>query len=177
VSQAVAKRTGWALTHLLIALIVSRLRAIKWRFARLAARVAAGTYKPRAPREQAADQPRPAPPRDKLPRKFGWLRPLIPETVAFAGMLDGLLREPEMAALLAAAPAALGRPIRSLCRMLGVAPPKILAPPPSPPRPKPPRKPKIPRDDREAGFSPERPMGRVRYVFGLRYPPPFKNPA
>ena len=154
VSQAVAKRTGWALTHLLIALIVSRLRTIKWRFARLAARIAAGTSKPRAPRENAAEQPRPAP-RDPLPRKFGWLRPLIPETVMFAGMLDGLLQDPEMVALMAAAPLAMRRPIRSICRMLGVRPPPMLAPPPRrrpAPRARPEKPPPDPYPKTRLGF-------------------------
>jgi hypothetical protein len=138
VSEAVSKRTGWALTHLLIGLIVMRLQRIKRRFLRLAARIAAGTYKPRAPREKTPDQPRPAPPRDKLPRNFGWLRALIiPETVMFAGMLDGLLHDPEMVALMQAAPAAMGRPIRSLCRMLGVqTPPAVALPPRRKPAPR-----------------------------------------
>jgi hypothetical protein len=135
VSEAVGKRSGWALTPLLIGLIATRLRTIKWRFLHLAARIAAGTYKPpirsAAPRRNPAGQPRPAPPKDPLPRKFGWLRPLIvPETVAFAGLLHGLFQDPEMVALMQAAPDALGRPIRSLCRMLGVRPPPAVALPP-----------------------------------------------
>jgi hypothetical protein len=129
VSEAVSKRTGWALTYSLIGLIVARLQRIKRRFLRLAARIAAGTYQPRASREPSPT--RPAPPKDPLPRDFGWLRALItPETVMFAGMLDGLLHDPEMVALMQAAPAALGRPIRSLCRMLGVQPPPAVALPP-----------------------------------------------
>jgi hypothetical protein len=167
VTQAVASRTGWALSAPLIALIATRLRTIKWRFLRLAARIGAGTYIPRAPsaqpRAKAADRPRPAPPRDKLPRKFGWLRPLIPEAVMFAGMLDALLREPDMVALMEAAPAAMCRPIRSICRMLGVPPPPILAPPPR-------RKP-APRARREK----PPPLARSRLGFhrGLPTLPPF----
>ncbi len=146
VVKAVMKRTGWALTHNLIALILTRVQNIKRRVARLVARIAAGTYKPPVPREQkSADRPRPAPPKDPLPRTFGWLRPLItPDTIAFSGMLDSVLRDPEMVALMQAAPEAFGRPIRSLCRMFGIAPPPALALPPRRRRPRPPKPPKPP---------------------------------
>jgi hypothetical protein len=154
-------------------LIVNRIREINQAFARLAARIKAGTYVPRrpadTPRRHAERKPRGP---NKLPQGFAWLVKLLPETAAYGSQLQVLFAEPEMAALMEAAPAALRRPLRSLCRMLGVTPPPILAPPPSPPRPKPPRKPKIPKNDRDAGFSPRRPMGRVRYVNGLRAPWP-----
>ena len=65
VVKAVVKRTGWALTHNLIALIVTRVQNINRRIARLAARIQAGTYKPPAPHAKAsAGSPRPAPPKD-----------------------------------------------------------------------------------------------------------------
>lgn len=136
-SLAVAHRTGWALTHKIIALIITRIRGIKRRFADLAARVAAGTYRPR--RRPAAPRARPGqlPPANPLPNRFGWLRPMIAETPAFAGQFDSLLRDPEIAALVAAAPAAVRRPLRSLCWMLGVAPPPVLALPPRAGRPRP----------------------------------------
>jgi hypothetical protein len=71
---------------------------------------------------------------------------LLPPTNAYASQLEYLLRDPEMAALVAAAPASLGRPLRSLCRMLGLTPPPILAPPPRPAKPKPaPAAPKPPK--------------------------------
>jgi hypothetical protein len=163
VTRAVASRTGWALTLTLIALIATRLRGIKWRFLRLAARLDAGTYKPRVPLEKPADRPRPAPPRDPLPRTFGWLRPLIPETVAFAGQLDALLRDPDMAALMAAAPAPMRRPIRSLCRMLGVRPPPVLD------IPRPARPPRVPATTREK----PPPLARSRLGFHKGLPPLF----
>ena len=50
-----------------------------------------------------------------------------------------------MAALLEAAPASLRRPVRSLCRMLGLEPPPILALPPRPKRPADPARPRAPR--------------------------------
>ncbi len=55
-----------------------------------------------------------------LPRRFGWLLPLVPHQAAnFAGQIGTLLAEPEMAALLAAAPQA-RRVLGPVCRMLGV---------------------------------------------------------
>jgi hypothetical protein len=130
---AVVTRGAFGLSPRLIGLIVDRIRGIKQCFARIAARVAAGTYQPRrfAPRRPPAiRQPRPP---NRLPRSFGWLQPLVPEAVQFRAQLEHLLRDPEMAALLAAAPASLARPLRSLCRMLRVDPPAILAPILAPP--------------------------------------------
>ena len=55
-----------------------------------------------------------------LPRRFGWLLPLVPgEAACFAGQIREMLAEPEMVALLAAAPQA-GRVLGPLCRMLGI---------------------------------------------------------
>ncbi len=56
---------------------------------------------------------------------------LVPQTASGASQLQHLLAEPEMAALIAAAPQ-MGRILRPLCRMLGVRPPPGLrAPPPA----------------------------------------------
>jgi len=88
--------------------------------------------------------------RNKLPQGFAWLVKLVPEAAVYGSQLNFLFAEPEMAGLLAAAPAPLRRPVRSLCRMLGVTPPAILAlpakprPPPAPPRAKPAKKPRPP---------------------------------
>ena len=76
-----------------------------------------------------------------------------------------------MAALLAAAPAEMGRTLRPLCRMLGVELPPILAPPPST-RPKKPRKPRARIPERERGYSRRYPAGRPRYIMGIRAPWP-----
>jgi len=148
-AQAVAAQTGWGLSLSLIALIITRIRDAKQAFARLAARIEAGTYAPRRrastpPRPPAVQKPRPPP--NPLARKFGWLLPLVPGAVVFRGQLETLLRDPEMAALLAAAPVSLRRPIRSLCWMLRVEPPKLLA---RPARPAKPRTPRPPRPRRE----------------------------
>ena len=73
-----------------------------------------------------------------------------------------------MAALIAAAPGSLRRPLRSLCWMLHLTPPAILAPPPrAEPKPRPPKPERPPAEKR-----PKKPE-KVRYVFGLRYPNPF----
>jgi hypothetical protein len=133
----------------MIALIGRRLTLIRESFARLVARIAAETYKPRRP----AAAPRRAPvgpPRkpDLLPKTAGWFLKYLPEARQCRGQLENLLQDPEMAALMAAAPAAMRRPIRSLCRMLGAEPPAILAlPPRAPPSPGSarPRRPATPR--------------------------------
>jgi hypothetical protein len=148
---------GDRLSYLLIGQIVERLRGIKQRFVRLAARIGAGRYARRVvtPHRRAAGPRRPNP----LPRTYGWLVPLVPDAVAFRAQLEDLFRDPAMVELMQAAPASLARPLRSLCRMLGAPPPPILAParraaplkreppkrdppkldtPPEPPRPQPP---------------------------------------
>jgi hypothetical protein len=156
----------------LVTLILNRIREIKQRFARLAARIQAGRYAPRrsTPRPHTGGKPRGP---NKLPQGPAWLIKLVPEAAAAASQLRSLFADPEMAALLAAAPAPLARPLRSLCRMLGVEPPPILPPPPSA-RPK---KAAAPKAERPCARKPSPGLGRPRYVFGLRYPPPFPDPA
>jgi hypothetical protein len=132
-SQSVAAMMGGERLPLkLIALITGRLRRIKQRFAALAARIRDGRYVPRH-RQKAAGRPLPP---DPLPKKFGWLLPLVPDAVGYRGQFENLLRDPEMAALIAAAPAPMAKTLRPLCRMLGLTPPPILAPPERKPRPK-----------------------------------------
>jgi hypothetical protein len=66
---------------------------------------------------------------------FGWVLPLIPpywNANGYGAALEGLLADPEMVALIEAAPVTLGRPLRSLCWMFRVKPPPILAPPKRP---------------------------------------------
>ncbi len=164
VSETVANRTGWALTLTLIAAIIARIRGIKWRIADLAERIGAGKFTPR--RAAAAPRTRPGrrPPNNPLPNRFGWLRPMIAETPQFAGMLDALLHDPEMVALMAAAPAAMRRPVRSFCWMLGVRPPSILA---LKPRPEP-----QPAEPPSSSASKTPPHPRTRLGFFRRPPPP-----
>ena len=142
----VAARSGAGLSFPLIALIGNRIRLIKQSIARLAALVRDGKYAPRrfAPRRPPAE-PKPRQP-SKLPQKFGWLLPLVPDAVVWRSQLERLLQDPEVVALLAAAPASLGRPLRSLCWMLRLTPPDIVAPRkrPRPPREKAPPAPEAP---------------------------------
>ena len=67
-----------------------------------------------------------------------WLLALVPDAIGHRSQLENQLRDPETVALLAAAPDALRRSLRSLCWMLFLAPPPILA---HPARTKPPAAP------------------------------------
>ena len=129
ITRAVGAHTGWdqRMSLTLIGLITERLRGIKRSFLRLAASIQAGRYRRRAFSARPRDARIPA---DKLPKTPGWLEGFLPETVHFRGFLDEMLRDPEMEALIQSAPDALGRPLRSLCRMIGLRPPPILARPP-----------------------------------------------
>jgi hypothetical protein len=141
----VAMMGGERLTLQVIALIMTRIREINQRFKRLAAHLAAGTYKPRRYLGRKAAEPKPRR-RNPLFQKFGWLLPLVPEAVQYRAQLEHLLlRDPAMAALIQSAPAPMARVLRPLCWMLHLEPPPILARPAvqaTPPRPKtPPRSP------------------------------------
>ena len=148
-SLAVDGHSTWGkLARPLALLILNRIRLVNQCFRRIAERVRDGRYRPRgitAPRRGAA---KPRPP-NKLPSKFGWLPKLLPDANGYRAQLECLFRDPAMVALLEAAPKSLGRPLRSLCHMLGLPPPDILAAPrrpakPRPPRPQPPPEPPEP---------------------------------
>src|SRR6202000_3163498 len=139
-TQFAGAQTGWGLSNQMIALIVTKLQAIKFGFERLAARIAAGTDMPRQPPRPR--HPPPDPPTERKPRtkplvqyRYGWLRKLLPETVFSRLYLERLFESAEMQALMAAAPEAMRRPLRTLCHMLDLPPPAVLALPPRPPRP------------------------------------------
>jgi len=147
----------------LVALIVHRLILMRQAIARAIARMAAGKI---SPRKSGGPRPgRKAGTPNRFPTSPAWLIKLVPEAAAGASQLRHLFTDPEISALLAAAPASLARPLRSLCRMLDVELP--IPRPPRPARPKPPAKPAKPAKQ------PRHP----RYVFGLRYPPPLPDPA
>ncbi len=147
-----ARGVGLGLAVPLMLLLWSRLRRTAERFARLAAKVRAGTLPP--PRRRLRS-PRPARPQPlRLPRGFAWLVRRLPQAASAASQLQHLLADPAMADLLAAAPQA-GRLLRPLCQMLGVRPPPAQHPPPPArpaapsrpafrPRPPPPARPRIP---------------------------------
>ena len=140
-SRAVATQHRVGLSGLLIIAIWSRLIRIATSFAALAARVRAGTLP--APRRRASrpassrpassppapsGSPPPRPASPFLPRGFAWLIPLVPhEAAGFGSQLAHLLTDPEMTALVSAHPG-MGRILRPLCRMLGVATPPALRP-------------------------------------------------
>jgi hypothetical protein len=129
--QALAARIfPGGLSNALVALIIAKIRTLAQRFARVAGRVAAGTYRPRRrstnPRKTTPNAPRrPSP----LPLRRNWLLPLLPDAAAYGCQLENLFRDPEMAALLAAAPEAMARILRPLCWMLAATPPPLLARP------------------------------------------------
>ncbi len=166
-----ARIAGRRLAGPLIILIWTRLRRIGRDFAGLAARIRAGRTVRRSATGRRPARPRgPRGPR-RLPQGFAWLLPLVPEAAAgYGSQLRHLLAEPEMAALIAAAPQA-RRILRPLCRMLGVrlppgpapkdAAPAAPDPPataepigPPPPSSAPPRPP--PRIKRRTGLPPNR---------------------
>jgi hypothetical protein len=174
--RAVAARSGGdQLSYSLIGLIIDRIRGIKQRFARLAARIRDGRYAVRsvaAPHRPAAKPRRP----NKLPQTFGWLLKLVPDAVGSRSQLENLFRDPDMAALMEAAPASLGRPLRSLCHMLGVRPPDILAPPakPRPPPKTPPAVPEPPPPRPEPPAWLRMPPSRTRWTLARTGGPPHR---
>ncbi len=108
----------------------------------------------------------PPAPRRTLPRTYGWLARMAPETVPFGIEFAYLLGQPEMMELLAAAPR-LWRVLRPLCRMFGITPPE--APLPAPDTP--------PRRAPAAAPAPDRPRRRseaaaIRDHGPLGYRPP-----
>ena len=131
-------------------LVWTRLRRMATRFAILAARASAGTLPRRRIRGPRPQNPARLPPqRQRLPQGVFWLIRLLPEAAQFAGQVQHLLSDPEMAALLAAAPQA-GRILRPLCRMLALPPgpaalrPAVPRPVPTTAMPPPPGRPATP---------------------------------
>jgi len=120
--QAVAARHRHIETGLLVA-VWKRLRRFGARFAAVAAMLRAGPVPTKragseAPQRVLIAARQPAGPRMAAIRRFptgrGWLGRLAPEALAYTEQLRRLLDDPEMAAILQAAPA-LGRTLRALC--------------------------------------------------------------
>jgi hypothetical protein len=61
-----------------------------------------------------------------LPHEFGWVVRALPRTMQFAGVLNFMLREAEVTALVEQAPQQAGRILRPLCHLLGVTLPAVL---------------------------------------------------
>jgi hypothetical protein len=146
-------------------LIHAWLKRLVQRFAALIARVEAGTLRPPRPgRHRAPAKNPPGKPRPRWPQNFAWLIKMLPyEAACFGSQLQHQFSQPEMMALLEAAPQA-GRLLRPLCRMLAVELPPALRLPPRPPRPRKPKPPRQPRPERTCDVAPAN--GRKP-----RYPP------
>jgi hypothetical protein len=124
-SQRMEAALAWA--------IWNRVRLLGDRLIALAERVRAG----RLPaRRKSTPRPGALPQRERetrrsvveavrLPRGFGWVGRLLQEAAKYAGALQYMLRDPEMAALVEKAPQA-GSMLRPLCHLLGVRPPGFL---------------------------------------------------
>lgn len=121
--RAVAARHRFGLAGPLIVLIWGRLRRLATRFAASAARGPATA----APVRRATERrPASSAPEMRLPVGFAWLLRLVPEAAGHASQWQFLLSDPEMVALLEQVPR-LHRMVRPLCRMLGVAAPRLVA--------------------------------------------------
>ena len=138
--QAVAaKMAADQLSSRIIALIIGRIRSIKQSIERLAELLDTGKYTPR----RSSEKPRAAAtrkPAEKTPlrlQKFGWLLAMVPESAGARSQLDFLLRDPEFSQFIAAAPKPMIRHLRSLCWMLRLEPPPVLARPKRPAKPRP----------------------------------------
>ena len=141
-ARAVAARSGrgptWLeglapLAGLLIRLVWTRVKRTETRILRLLALFQAGRLVVRSPAGPAAVTGRarggacggaakgmPQRAEGNLPRRFGWLLPLVPcEAANYAAQLRLWLAEPEMVALLASSAQA-RRVLAPLCRMLGI---------------------------------------------------------
>ena len=121
----------------LVILICNRLNRISTRLVALAARFKAGTLpaarEPRVRRQRAGLARDPAALRlPRLPRGFGWLLKEVRETAQLGGQVSHILDDPEMLALLAAAPQA-GRILRPLFRMMAIPVPEAFKLPARPP--------------------------------------------
>ena len=109
----------------------NRVRLLGDRLIALAERVRAGkvagrrlrTPAPRKCRSGGKSEPSATNVAATLPREFGWVTRVLPETAQFAGVFGYLLRDPEMAALVEQAPHQARRILVPLCQLLGVRPP------------------------------------------------------
>ena len=128
-------------------LIKRRFMMLRQQLWRLTDRIEAGTYKPRRPATTPRKQPADRKPRQPSPlrRQSGWLLTLLPDEMTYRihvrhcrNDLRQLLQDPEMLALMAAAPGPMRRTLRPFCWMLALKPPPVLA------RPRRPRRPKVP---------------------------------
>lgn len=151
-----------------IVLVWSRISRIGQRFSRIHALYLAGTL-PKPRRSYRLTKPRAPAKRPKLvlPAHGPWLLQKIPETALYGGELRQMLDDPQMPALLAAAPQ-LHRILRPLCLMMGVEPP------PRPERTPPPAEPTATTDPATPSLPPKRPRRAPARKWGwpASWPPP-----
>ncbi len=146
--DAIARRAAKdrALTALLC-LLHTRLRKTLLRLDRLTLRWQAGRLRPRAPARPRPKPATPRPPAARLPASQGWLAKMLApdpgEILLHNGQILQLLEDPEVRALVAAAPQA-GRLLRPLARAFNLPLPEYLRLPSRPRKPRP-RKPRAPR--------------------------------
>ena len=159
--------------------IIGRIILIDRRFRRLAGRIAAGTYRPRRTGPRPAQDRRKPRQINQLLQKSGWLARLLPCPAQSRGQLLHFLQDPEVVALIAAAPAEMARVLRPLCWALSLKPPPILAAPrravPKTPAtaPAPPtvEAPPASRPHRTSPDSPFRRLPSARWPRKVRTPP------
>ncbi len=109
--------------------IASRwLDRLSVRLLRLIRQTLAGTLKAPERRDpaRAVASPRAPAARWALPRSFGWLARLLPQSVPAAEALTALVEDAELDALIRAEPARFGRLLRPLYRALDLRPPDHL---------------------------------------------------
>ena len=120
---------------MLVMLAMDYLRRGDGRFQRLMERYRAGTLGPPKPRKPPPKRARPQGSQDEADAKpkrfsqaFGWFATLIrPDGFRFADQLRETLADPETKAAMAASPQ-VGRVLRPMCRMFGVADDSITLP-------------------------------------------------
>ncbi len=144
--QVVAHHAGLnRLIAMMLSLVWTRLRRMLTRLDRLALRWQAGKRLAPRTRRPAEAKPRGVPVGPfagvKLPRRRAWLLHLCPHATLGITTVEQMLADPEIAALVAAAPQA-GRLLRPLARMYGLDLPEYLRLPKRPRKPRPPKPPR-----------------------------------
>ena len=125
---------GNPITHTGVMLIIRRVQTLPHRLRAIIESLRDGTYRPPAPRGPRGPNGKPRPPTlawpQRMPNHHAWLVRMSRPFFAHGSYLEQFLRDPEMQALIQAAPQ-LRRLFRPICRMLGVTVLKELPPQPT----------------------------------------------
>ena len=128
---------GNPITHTGVMLIIRRVQTLPHRLRAIIEALRDGTYRPPAPRGPRGPNSKPRPPTlawpQRMPNHHAWLVRMSRPFFAHGSYLEQFLRDPEMQALIQAAPQ-LRRLFRPICRMLGVTVLKETSPEPTEPR-------------------------------------------